>query len=158
MKITIVCIGKLSLDFLRAGADEYSTRVKRYAALKVIELKEEKGGAKNSDSAYMRERESQRLLERIPEGAYCVVLDERGKEQGSVEFATALERRMLHGNSEWCFVIGGAYGVNDTLRRRADSVLSLSRMTWTHQMARMLLLEQLYRAFTIIRKEPYHNR
>jgi 23S rRNA (pseudouridine1915-N3)-methyltransferase len=75
-----------------------------------------------------------------------------------VEFASTLERRMLHGESEWCFVIGGAYGVNEALRRRADMVLSLSRMTWTHQMARMLLLEQLYRAFTIMRGEPYHNR
>jgi|AntRauTorckE6833_2_1112554.scaffolds.fasta_scaffold04708_3 23S rRNA (pseudouridine1915-N3)-methyltransferase len=154
MKITVICIGKLSLDFLRAGAEEYSTRIKRYAALKIIELKEEKSGA----STHVRERESQRLLERIPPGAYCVVLDEKGKQQGSVEFATALERRMIHGESEWCFVIGGAYGVNGTLRRRADSVLSLSRMTWTHQMARILLLEQLYRAFTIMRKEPYHNR
>ncbi|MCA1796470.1 MAG: 23S rRNA (pseudouridine(1915)-N(3))-methyltransferase RlmH [Geobacteraceae bacterium] len=154
MKITVICIGKLSLDFLRAGAEEYSVRIKRYATLKVIELKEEKGGA----STHIRERESTRLLERIPTGAYCVVLDEKGKHQGSVEFATALERRMLHGESEWCFVIGGAYGVNENVRGRADSVLSLSHMTWTHQMARMLLLEQLYRAFTIMRSEPYHNR
>ena len=158
MKITVVCIGKLSLDFLHAGAAEYSNRIKRYATLKIIELKEEKGGSKNGSSAHIRERESERLLERIPPGAYCAVLDEKGKQLGSVEFATSLERRMLHGRNEWCFVIGGAYGVNDTLRRRADSVLSLSRMTWTHQMARMLLLEQLYRAFTIMRKEPYHNR
>ncbi|MFW6387377.1 MAG: 23S rRNA (pseudouridine(1915)-N(3))-methyltransferase RlmH [Thermodesulfobacteriota bacterium] len=155
MKISVICIGKLSLNFLRAGAEEYSTRIKRYSALKIIELKEEKGG---SDSAFIRERESQRLLERIPATAHCVVLDEKGKQQGSVEFASALERRMLHGDSEWCFVIGGAYGVNETLRRRADMVLSLSRMTWTHQMARILLLEQLYRAFTIMRGEPYHNR
>ncbi|MGC9518618.1 MAG: 23S rRNA (pseudouridine(1915)-N(3))-methyltransferase RlmH [Desulfuromonadaceae bacterium] len=155
MKISVICIGKLSLDFLRAGAEEYSTRIKRYSALKIIELKEEKGC---SDSAFIRERESQRLLELIPTNGYCVVLDEKGKQQGSVEFASTLERRMLHGESEWCFVIGGAYGVNEALRRRADMVLSLSRMTWTHQMARMLLLEQLYRAFTIMRGEPYHNR
>lgn len=158
MKITVVCIGKLSLDFLRAGAEEYSTRVKRYASLKIIELKEEKGGSKKDASTYIRERESERLLERIPAGTYCVVLDEKGKQQSSVEFATTLERRMLRGDSEWCFVIGGAYGINETLRRRADSVLSLSRMTWTHQMARVLLLEQLYRAFSIMRGEPYHNR
>jgi len=158
MKITVVCIGKLSLNFLHTGADEYSSRIKRYAALKIVELKEEKGGPKSGTGAHIRERESQRLLERIPPEARCIVLDEKGKQQGSVEFATALERRMLHGDNEWCFVIGGAYGVSDTLRRRADSVLSLSRMTWTHQMARMLLLEQLYRAFTIMRKEPYHNK
>lgn len=158
MKISVLCIGKLSLNFLHAGAEEYSTRIKRYATLKTLELKEEKGGSKNADSAHIRERESQRLLERIPEGAYCVVLDEKGKQQGSAEFAATMERHLLHGNNEWCFVIGGAYGVNDTLRRRADMVLSLSRMTWTHQMARMLLLEQIYRAFTIMRKEPYHNR
>ncbi|MFN2257810.1 MAG: 23S rRNA (pseudouridine(1915)-N(3))-methyltransferase RlmH [Desulfuromonadaceae bacterium] len=154
MKITVICIGKLSLDFLRAGAEEYSVRIKRYATLKIIELKEEKDGA----STHIRERESARLLERIPTGAYCVVLDEKGKQQGSVEFATALEQRMLHGDNEWCFMIGGAYGINENVRGRADSVLSLSRMTWTHQMARMLLLEQLYRAFTIMRSEPYHNR
>lgn len=106
MKITVICIGKLSLDFLRAGTEEYSTRLKRYAALKIVELKEEKVGAKSGSSDQIRERESQRLLERIPQGAHCVVLDEKGKQQGSVEFAGTLERRMLHGVSEWCFVIG----------------------------------------------------
>ncbi|MFA5701000.1 MAG: 23S rRNA (pseudouridine(1915)-N(3))-methyltransferase RlmH [Desulfuromonas sp.] len=158
MKITIVCVGKLSLDFLHQGADEYIKRVKRYAALKIIELKEEKGSGQNSAVAHIRARESQRLEEKIPAGAYCIVLDEIGRQLSSDEFAAALERRMLHGNTDWCFIIGGAYGVSADLRKRANMVMSLSRLTLTHQMARVLLLEQLYRAFTIMRGEPYHNR
>ncbi len=158
MKITIICVGKLSLDFLHQGAEEYSKRIKRYASLKTIELKEEKGSGQNSAVAHIRARESQRLEEKIPAGAYCILLDEAGRQLNSDELAATLERRMLHGNADWCFIIGGAYGVSSDLRKRADIVMSLSRLTFTHQMARILLLEQLYRAFTIMRGEPYHNR
>jgi len=157
MKILLLAVGKLSQRFLQEAVDEFSGRLGRYLPLEVVELKEEKTGGKKPDPRLIREREGERILARLPGDACCLVLDERGKQFGSEGFARLLERRMLEGTRTLCFVIGGAYGLSDAVRSRADVLLCLSEMTFTHQMARLFLLEQLYRAMTILRNEPYHN-
>lgn len=156
MKLCLLCVGRLSLGYLREGAADFAGRLKRYVPLRIVELKEEKGG--KQDPAYIREQEGRRLLDKIPDGSYVVALDERGRSLTSEGLADLLERHMLQATSEMTLIIGGAYGLSDTVRQRADLILSLSEMTLTHQMARLLLLEQLYRGYTILRNEPYHNR
>lgn len=158
MKLTLLTVGKLSADWLRRGADDYAVRIRRYLPLAIEELKEDKTGGKKPDSRLIRQREGQTLLQRLPENAFVVALDEHGKGMSSEELAAFLERHMLDGTGELALVIGGAYGLSDAVRQRAQRVLSLSAMTFTHQMARLLLLEQIYRALTILRNEPYHNR
>jgi len=158
MKLTLLAVGKLSADWLRTGADDYAGRIRRYLPLAIEELKEDKTGGKKPDSRLIRQREGEALLQRLPAHAFVVALDERGKGMTSEEVAGFLEQHMLAGTAELALVIGGAYGLSDTVRQRAQRVLSLSPMTLTHQMARLLLLEQLYRGLTILRNEPYHNR
>jgi len=158
MKLTLLAVGKLSADWLRTGADDYAGRIRRYLPLAIEELKEDKTGGKKPDSRLIRQREGEALLQRLPANAFVVALDEHGKGMTSEEVAGFLEQHMLEGTAELALVIGGAYGLSDTVRQRAQRILSLSPMTLTHQMARLLLLEQLYRGLTILRNEPYHNR
>ena len=157
MKITLISVGKLSQSFLRDGVAEYAGRLQRYIAFKSHELKEVKGGSK-ADAKLIREQEGERILARVPSAAYLVALDEGGKSYGSEALAEFLGQHMLQGTGELVFVIGGAYGLSRAVKERANLLLSLSALTMTHQMARLLLLEQLYRGFTILRNEPYHNR
>lgn len=157
MKIRLICVGRLSQGFLREGAADYAARIERYLPFSTVELKEEKIGGKVSPDV-IRDREGQRILDRVPPQAHVIVLDERGSPWSSEELAAALEQHMVQGTAELVFIIGGAYGVSDAVRRRGDRLLSLSAMTFTHQMARLFLVEQLYRGFTILRNEPYHNR
>ncbi|MDW7643942.1 MAG: 23S rRNA (pseudouridine(1915)-N(3))-methyltransferase RlmH [Desulfuromonadales bacterium] len=157
MKLHLVCVGRLSESYLRDAAEDFSRRVQRYLPLTVTELKEEKGG-KKADPGFFREREGERLLARIPDEAFVIALDEKGKMRSSEELADFLGQHMVQGTGELAFVIGGAYGLSDAVRQRANLVLSLSPLTFTHQMARVILLEQIYRGMTILRNEPYHNR
>jgi 23S rRNA (pseudouridine1915-N3)-methyltransferase len=156
MKFRLVCVGRLSEDWLKRGAADYLMRLQRHYSIEVLELKEETGQAK--DLSGLMRREGVRILERVPADAVAIVLDGRGKQFASEQLAEYLQQEMLHGGRDWCLVIGGPYGLDPAVRKRADLVLSLSKMTLTHQMARLLLLEQLYRSGTIIRNEPYHNR
>lgn len=157
MKISLICVGRLSQRFLKEGASEYAARIERYLPFRLIELKEEKAGNKASP-CIIRDREGQRILEKVPPGAHLVVLDEHGNVSTSEGFARKLEHHMVQGTTELVFVIGGAYGVSEAVKKAGNDLLSLSAMTFTHQMARLFLLEQLYRGFTILRNEPYHNR
>ena len=157
MKLKLVCVGKLTETWQRNAADKYAGRVQRYFPLDLVELKEEKGGRKG-DTAGLLKREGARIMEKVPERAFLIVLDERGRNLGSEQLAEQLAEEMLHNGRHWCLVIGGPYGLDLEVRKRADLILSLSKMTFTHQMARVLLLEQLYRSCTIIKNEPYHNR
>ncbi|WP_321368862.1 23S rRNA (pseudouridine(1915)-N(3))-methyltransferase RlmH [uncultured Desulfuromusa sp.] len=157
MKFKLVCVGKLTEVWQREAAEEYAARVQRYFPLNIVELKEEKGGRKG-DSAGLLKREGERILEKVPAKTFLIALDERGRNLGSEPFADLLSAEMLHGGRDWCLVVGGPYGLDPAVRKKADLILSLSKMTFTHQMARVLLLEQLYRSCTIIKNEPYHNR
>lgn len=148
MRLRLLCVGKLSQEYLRDGCALFEERLRRYLPVVVEELREQKTVA----------AEGELLLARIPAGAFAVVLDQRGRGLTSEELAQLLERHMVAGTGEWVLVIGGAHGLSEQVRRRADLLLSLSAMTLPHQLARLLLLEQLYRGCTIIRNEPYHHR
>lgn len=158
MKLRLLCVGKIGEPFLKAGIDEYAGRIQRYFPLSTVELKEEQGGGRDAEQRLLREREGERLLAKIPPQAFTVVLDEGGQTMDSQGLASLLEKQMLHGTQELLWLIGGPYGLSEAVKGRADLLLSLSRFTFTHQMARLFLLEQIYRALTIIRNEPYHNR
>jgi len=157
VKLRLICVGKLAEAWQRAAADDYAGRLTRYFPFEVVELKEEKGGRKG-DSAGLLKREGERILSKIPPRAFLIVLDERGKNLTSETLAERLSDEMVNGGRDWYLVIGGPYGLDPAVRQRADFILALSKMTFTHQMARVLLLEQLYRSCTIIKNEPYHNR
>ena len=157
MKLSLLCIGKLSASWLQEGTGDFSSRVSRYLPLNIEELKECKLG-KKGDSRKIIELEGEQLLARVPQGAYTVALDEKGKLFTSEELASFFSRHMLDGTQELTFIIGGPYGLSRAVKDKASLKLSLSPMTLTHQMARLILLEQIYRGMTILRNEPYHNR
>jgi 23S rRNA (pseudouridine1915-N3)-methyltransferase len=156
VKLHLLCVGRLTETYLRDGCEEFSKRLRHYLPLTVEEHKEHKTG-KKPDIRRIVDSEGTRLLERIPNDAFVIVLDEHGKTLSSRQLANKLEQHMVEGRSCWTLIIGGPYGLSAGVRQRADMVLSLSSMTLTHQMARLLLLEQLYRSCTIIRNEPYHH-
>ena len=156
MKLRLLCVGRLSESYLREGCALFAERVRRYLPLAIEELKEQKAAGRGDlPRAVMAEGEQ--LLARIPGGAFVVVLDERGRGLTSTALAGLLEQHMVAGTAEWVLVIGGAHGLSEGVRQRANLLLSFSSMTFPHQLVRLLLLEQLYRGCTIIRKEPYHH-
>ncbi|WP_305044420.1 23S rRNA (pseudouridine(1915)-N(3))-methyltransferase RlmH [Geoalkalibacter sp.] len=158
MKIRLLCVGRMSDAALRSGVEDFTARIRRYLPLEVIELKEEKVGGRRPEAARIRELEAERLLAKIGAAAFVVALDETGRRMTSEGFARLLEQHMVHATAEMLFVLGGAYGLGAGVKERSDLLLSLSDMTFTHQMARLFLLEQIYRGLTIVRNEPYHNR
>jgi 23S rRNA (pseudouridine1915-N3)-methyltransferase len=157
MRLTLLCIGRLTMSWLDEGCAEFAGRLKRYLPLTIKEIKEHKTGRK-LDLPRIVATEGEQLEQRIAPGAFVIALDQGGKNMSSEQLAELMQEHMLRSIPEWTLLIGGPYGLSDTLRKRADMVLSLSPMTLTHQMARLLLLEQLYRCCTIIRNEPYHHQ
>jgi 23S rRNA (pseudouridine1915-N3)-methyltransferase len=137
---------------LKSREDEYLKRLKRYASLEVSEIKGEKG-----ESTQAVEREGEKLLDHVKKGSFLVVLTEGGQSFDSVEFSKWLEEKGLRGRSDITFIVGGAAGIGKELAKGADMKLSLSPMTFPHQLARVILVEQIYRALTIIKGEPYHK-
>ncbi len=156
MKVRVLCMGKTDIPYLREGIADYLTRLKRALNVEFTEIPELKNTSSlNPDQ--VREKEASLLLQRIPDPAFVVLLDERGKEMRSLVFAEWLQQRFNQGFKEIIFVVGGAYGFDEKVRKRAAMTLSLSSMTFSHQLVRLLFMEQLYRAMTILRNEPYHN-
>ncbi len=153
MRLKLLWVGKTQESWVRTGIEEYAGRVRRYLPLEIQEAREEKG----AQAAAMRERECERLAKLLPKGAKLVLLDERGDAMTSTEFASFLSRNRDQGTQDLVFAIGGAYGFTDGFRSQAFKAISLSRMTLTHQMVRVFLLEQIYRGFTIMNGEPYHH-
>jgi 23S rRNA (pseudouridine1915-N3)-methyltransferase len=156
VKLSLLCVGRLNLPFANEGCTEFSGRLKRYLPLVIHEIKEHKTGRKQ-DLPRIIATEGEALEQKIPPGAFVIALDQGGKKLSSEGLADLMKDHMLRSIPEWTLLIGGPYGLSDSLIKRADLVLSLSPMTLTHQMARLLLLEQLYRCCTIIRNEPYHH-
>ena len=158
MKITIVCAGKIKEKYLTAGIAEFMKRLKPFAQVEIREIHEEK--MPDNPSAAEKEqvliKEGEKLLKLVPEGSYLFVLDVFGKEKSSEELAAGIDKLGLSGRSNITFLIGGAFGLSPEVRKAADELLSFSRMTFTHQMVRLLLVEQIYRAFKINRGEKYH--
>jgi 23S rRNA (pseudouridine1915-N3)-methyltransferase len=153
VKIRLLWVGKTQEEWVRRGVEEYAARIRRYAPLEIGEVKEEKGAQAEAG----REAECARLLKAVPKNARLILLDERGEELSSRQFAAFLGSERDRGASDLAFAVGGAYGFSDVFRARAARTLALSRMTFTHQMVRVFLLEQIYRGFTILNNEPYHH-
>jgi 23S rRNA (pseudouridine1915-N3)-methyltransferase len=157
MKITLLVIGKTEESWLREGIEEYAGRLKRYAVFAIREIPAIRD-AKSVPVADQKKKEAALLQKHIGENDLVVLLDEHGKETGSVQFAAFLNRQFTTGGGKsLVFVVGGPYGFDESLKSRAGHVLSLSRMTFSHQMVRLIFIEQLYRAMTILRNESYHH-
>lgn len=159
MNLTILCIGKLKERYWTEAVCEYSKRLSRYCDLTVEELKEEKAPQNPSlaEEETVKQEEGRRMLSKIKEHAYVVALDVKGKALSSQELAFQMEQLGVEGKSSVVFLIGGSLGLSEEVLSRADFRLSFSKMTFPHQMMRVILLEQIYRSFKIIRKETYHK-
>ena len=158
MKIRIVAVGKLKEKYLREGVAEYEKRLAPFASVELRETREEYM-AENPSEAQRQQtlaKEGERLLRLVPEKSFLIVLDVKGKLLSSEALAKELASRALQGQSDLTFLIGGAFGLSPAVRERADLRISFSPMTFTHQMVRLLLYEQIYRAFKINRGEKYH--
>lgn len=156
MKISLITVGKTDVKWVKEGLEEYVSRLSRYVPFSLIEIPQLKA-APSMPQERVKEIEGEAVLKRIKPSDEVILLDERGKMFSSQEFASLLEGRMAHGSRDMVFVIGGAFGFSEKVYERASSLMSLSKMTFTHQMVRTIFAEQLYRAFTIIRGEPYHH-
>lgn len=156
MKITLLVIGKTEEPWLREALAEYAGRVKRYTAFELTEVPAVRD-TRSMPEPEQKRREAALLGKHIGEHDLVVLLDEHGKETRSVQFAAFLNRLFSTGRKNLVFVAGGPYGFDESLRNRADHLLSLSKMTFSHQMVRVVFLEQLYRALTILRNESYHH-
>jgi 23S rRNA (pseudouridine1915-N3)-methyltransferase len=156
MKIRLLLIGKTEEEFLKTGIQEYVMRVRRYVTFDIVEIPALKNAA-NLSAAEQNARESALLIKQFSPGDVIVLLDEHGKEMRSTEFAAFLNRQFLTSSKNLVFVVGGPYGFDPSVRKLASSMLSLSQMTFSHQMIRLFFTEQLYRALTIIRGESYHH-
>ena len=158
MKITLACVGKIKEKYLTAGIEEFTKRLTPFCKLETIAINEERMPEDPSpaEKEQVLGRETERLLAVIPQNSYVIVLDVKGKLISSEELAAKFDKLALDGNSHITFVIGGAFGYTDALRKRSDETISFSRMTFTHQMIRLLLIEQIYRAFKISRGKKYH--
>lgn len=158
MRFYVVCIGKLKDAYLRDGVAEFVKRMRPYGGITITELNESKIGDKPSDADRKQvvDDEGERLLKVFPKNAYTVLLDVYGKTMSSEDLAKTVAKLEVDGVSDMAFIIGGAFGVSEALRQSVNFKLSFSPMTFTHQMVRLLLVEQIYRASKINRNEPYH--
>lgn len=159
MKITILTVGKIKEKYLRDGIAEYTKRLGRYCKLEIIEVPDEKtpDNASTAQEQQIKELEGKRLLRYIKDGDYVTALAINGKMLDSVELSRELDYLAVQGQSSLIYVIGGSLGLSEEVLSRADYKLSFSRMTFPHQLMRMILLEQLYRSFRISKGEPYHK-
>lgn len=159
MNITIICVGKLKEAYWRDAVKEYSKRLSGYCSLNIIELKESRLAANPSpaDELAVKVKEGEEILSHIRPSDLVVTLEIKGKKLSSEQLAARIEDWSLEGRSDLDFVIGGSLGLSPAVSQRADFKLSFSDMTFPHQMMRVILLEQIYRSFKIIRHEPYHK-
>lgn len=159
MKITVVCVGKVKEGFYRDALAEYGKRLGKYCRLEIIEVSDEKtpDGAGSLLEEQIKEREGRRILEKLREDAFVCTLEIGGKKLSSEGFARWMENLTVGGTSHVTFVIGGSLGLHESVSRRSDFSLSFSDMTFPHQLMRVILTEQVYRAFRIIHGEPYHK-
>lgn len=159
MKITLLTVGKVKEKFFQDAISEYSKRLSRYCKLNIIEVADEKTPDKASETVeeQIKEKEGQRILAKLSEDAYTIVLAIDGNSLDSVELAEKIQTLGVNGTSHIQFIIGGSLGLHDSVLKKADFKLSFSRMTFPHQLMRVILLEQIYRSYRIISGEPYHK-
>lgn len=156
MKITLLTVGKTDRDWVRQGLEIYVSRLKHYIPFTLTEIPELKNVAALSREQ-IKAKEGELILKNLKPTDDVILLDEHGKEYTSVQMAGILQDKISYGCKDMVFIIGGAYGFSDTVYARANSKISLSKMTFSHQMVRTIFAEQLYRAFTIMKGEPYHH-
>lgn len=159
MKITIIAVGKVKEQYYRDALLEYGKRLGRYCKLDIIEVEDEKTPDKASAAEENRilEKEADRILRYVKEDAFVLTLEIAGKMYDSVAFAEKIEKLGIQGNSHLQFIIGGSLGLHEKVCRRADLALSFSKMTFPHQLMRVILMEQIYRSYRILYGEPYHK-
>jgi 23S rRNA (pseudouridine1915-N3)-methyltransferase len=157
MKVTLLVIGKTDKGYLKEGIDIYVKRLFHYIPFEIKIIPDLKNN-KNLSAEQQKIREGEKMLEQIQSSDYFILLDENGKEFSSVDFSEWIEKHMVAGVRHLVFAIGGPYGFSQPLRERANGKISLSKMTFSHQMVRVIFVEQLYRAMTIIKGEPYHHQ
>ncbi|WNS75478.1 23S rRNA (pseudouridine(1915)-N(3))-methyltransferase RlmH [Bacillus sp. DTU_2020_1000418_1_SI_GHA_SEK_038] len=159
MNISIITVGKLKEKYLKQGIDEYLKRLSAYAKMDIIEVPDEKAPEELSDTEMLqvKQKEGERILAKINPDAHVIALAIEGKMKSSEELADTLDKLATYGKSKVAFVIGGSLGLSEDVLKRADEKLSFSKMTFPHQLMRLILVEQVYRAFRINRGEPYHK-
>ena len=159
MRINIVCVGKIKEKYLKLGIDEFKKRLSKYCKLEIIELEDEKAPENLSDKEILiiKEKEGKKILSKIKDNSYVIALAIDGKNLSSEELAQTINKLGVRGVSNITFVIGGSLGLSDEVLSRADYKLSFSKMTFPHQLMRLILLEQVYRAYRINNGEPYHK-
>jgi len=159
MRITLLCVGKIKEKYLTDGIAEYAKRLGRYCKLEIVEVPDEKtpDEASAAEEEQIKKKEAERLSKYIKDDAYVIALAIEGKQFDSVGFSEQIEKIALSGKSHIQFIIGGSLGLHRDILQRADLLQSFSKMTFPHQLMRMLFLEQLYRAYRIQKGEPYHK-
>lgn len=159
MNITLITVGKIKEKYLRDAIDEYSKRLSRYCKLEIIEVPDEKTpeNASLKDDINIKNKEGDLILSKVKDNAYVVAMDLKGKHITSEEFAGFIDNCAIEGHSNLVFIIGGSLGLSEAVLKRANYKLCFSKMTFPHQLFRVMLLEQIYRGFRIIKGEPYHK-
>lgn len=156
MKITLLIVGKTEDAYLKEGIDKYLKRLKHYTKIEIVEITELKN-TKALSQEQQKTKEAELIIKKISPSDYVILLDEKGMELSSSQFAAWIDKKAIGSVVNLVFIVGGPYGFDQTVYQRANDKLSLSRMTFSHQMVRLFFTEQLYRAFTIIKGEPYHH-
>lgn len=159
MKITLICVGKLKEKYLSQGVEEYSKRLTRYCSLEIVELADEKTpeDASKALEDIIKKKEGERILKALKEDSYCIALAIEGNMLSSEGLAGKIDSLGISGVSHISFIIGGSLGLSEEVLKKADYKLSFSKMTFPHQLMRMVLLEQIYRSYRIISNQPYHK-
>lgn len=159
MKIKIITVGKLKEKYLKQGIAEYTKRLGKYCKLEMIEVADEKAPEALSDAEMLqvKQKEGERILAKVGEGDYVYALAIQGKEITSESFAESIEKMSVQGKSTFTFIIGGSLGLSDDVLARSNTQISFGRLTYPHQLMRLILVEQIYRCFRIIKGEPYHK-
>ena len=156
MKFTLMVVGKTATGYLKQGIDEYVKRLSHYITFDIVHLSDAKNTKKLTESQ-QKQAEGITILQKLESSDYVVLLDEHGKEYTSMNFSAYIQKRMASGSRRVVFIVGGPYGFSEDMYARANDMLSLSKMTFSHEMIRLIFTEQLYRACTILNHEPYHH-
>lgn len=157
MKIEFIVVGKTVESYLQTGISLYVERLKHYVPFVYTEIKDLKN-TKNFSEEQVKQKEGELIIKSLQAGDYIILLDERGKQKDSIQFSNQLAEFMVRGIKKVVFIVGGPYGFSDELYKMANEKLSLSKMTFSHQMVRLFFVEQMYRAMTIYKGEPYHHQ
>ncbi|WP_227394993.1 23S rRNA (pseudouridine(1915)-N(3))-methyltransferase RlmH [Jeotgalibacillus aurantiacus] len=159
MKISIITVGKLKEKYLKQGIAEYTKRLSAYATIDLIEVPDEKApeNLSEADMTIVKQKEGERILAKIAPDTHVITLEIDGKQLTSEQLAKELDQLATYGKSKIAFIIGGSLGLSDEVKQRSNYALSFSKMTFPHQLIKLVLLEQVYRSFRIVRNEPYHK-